>query len=422
MLLLVFWTTLFSSKYHLVAMHRNHTSKLRLAALVSVTALTAGRTLHAVEAPGQATRQSQVAVHQRQAQQDLQQHHPDQAIEEYRAILKLDAKNLDAHGNLGVLLFFQGAYHDAIPQLRAALSLKPDLWRLQSLLGLAERRTGDDTAGRADLEAAFPHMEDATIKTDVGRELIDSYSSTGELDKAASIASALLKINPTDPALLYTAYRLYSDLAGEAMLDLSLTAPASGQMHQAMAHELQRARDERGALKNYREALAIDLNLPGLHFELAEALHSSADPALHAEAEQQYQLAIAANPRDVRSIRRMGEIAEEKSDPKAAEALYRRALQIQPTDADSNLGLAHILVDRGQLEEALPILEAVVASDPTNVLAHYRLSALYRRMQRPDDAKREIAAYEKYKDMKEKLRKIYAEMRLDDSQAAGKDQ
>ncbi len=55
-------------------------------------------------------------------------------------------------------------------------------------------------------------------------------------------------------------------------LDLSVAAPDSGQMHQAMAHELAAQRDLTGAIANFRKALAIDPNLPGIHFELAEAL------------------------------------------------------------------------------------------------------------------------------------------------------
>ena len=35
------------------------------------------------------------------------------------------------------------------------------------------------------------------------------------------------------------------------------------QMHQAMAHELLRLRDQKAAIANYRLALAADPNLPG---------------------------------------------------------------------------------------------------------------------------------------------------------------
>lgn len=360
--------------------------------------------------------QQQLASHTRLAQQYLKERRPELAVPEFQAIIALDPKNLDARGNLGVLYFFRGDYAQAVPQLHAALKLKPELWKLQSLLGLSERRLGNDHDGRADLEAAFPHLEEAALKIQVGRDLIDSYSSTGNLDKAASIASTLLKIQPTDPSLLYTAYRLYSDLAGEAMLDLSVAAPESGQMHQAMAHELARERDIPGTIANYRKAIAIDPNLPGIHFELAEALRASPDLKLRAEAEQEYKLAVAANGRDTKSLTKLGDIAVEKDNFDGAVAYYKQALALAPGDADATLGLAHVYIEKDESASALPLLEPLVAADPTNVVAHYRLSTAYRKLKRPEDAKRELEAYQKYKDIKEKMRGIYKEMRLDTPQ------
>jgi Tfp pilus assembly protein PilF len=77
------------------------------------------------------------------------------------------------------------------------------------------------------------------------------------------------------------------------------------------------------------------------------------------------------------------------------------------------LGLAHVYIEKDEAATALPLLEPLVAADPTNVLAHYRLSTAYRKLKRPDDAKRELDAYQKYKDIKEKMRTVYKEMRLD---------
>ncbi len=55
-------------------------------------------------------------------------------------------RNLDAQANLGVLLFFQGDYGKAEPHLRAALDMQPTLTKIQALLGMAEKRTGQTTA------------------------------------------------------------------------------------------------------------------------------------------------------------------------------------------------------------------------------------------------------------------------------------
>jgi hypothetical protein len=46
------------------------------------------------------------------------------------------------------------------------------------------------------------------------------------------------------------------------------------------------------------------------------------------------------------------------------------------------------------------------------MLAHFRLSALYRKMRKPDDAKRELAEYQKYKEIKDGLRQVYGTMRI----------
>jgi cytochrome c-type biogenesis protein CcmH/NrfG len=57
--------------------------------------------------------QDQAAQHARQAQQYLAQQRPDLAIPEFKAVVDLDPKNLDAQANLGVLLFFQKEYGQA---------------------------------------------------------------------------------------------------------------------------------------------------------------------------------------------------------------------------------------------------------------------------------------------------------------------
>src|SRR5882762_2426851 len=93
--------------------------------------------------------QEQIESHKRQAQVFLKENRPDLAIPEFRAIVTLDRNNVDALGNLGVLLFFQGDYADAVPPLRAAVRLRPTLWKPQALLGMAEKRTGDYKSAHA---------------------------------------------------------------------------------------------------------------------------------------------------------------------------------------------------------------------------------------------------------------------------------
>ena len=350
---------------------------------------------------------AELARHQRLAQQYLSQREPAKAIPELQAVVSLDPHNLDARANLGVLLFFQGKYDQALPLLQAVVAAKPDLWKIQSLLGIAERKTGDDHQGRIDLETAFPHIEETKLKTDVGLQLIESYTATGDLDKASVLIAQLLSAAPTNPELLYAAYRIHSNMMAEDLLSLSLAAPDSAQLHQAIAHELQRTHDLDGTIKNLRQALAIDPNLPGIHFELAEALHASDDQRLHAEAVEQYKLAVLTNPTDPKAATRLGDIEVENGDLDAGEKNYQQALKLQPNSPDAKIGMANVLTERGNPAAAAPLLEQVIAADPSNYLAHFRLSTVYRKLHRPDDVKRELDAYTKYKDVHEKLTSIY---------------
>ena len=359
------------------------------------------------------TRQQQIASHARQAAEDLKENRPDLAVPEFRAIVALDPDNVDARGNLGVLLYFQGAYSEAIPELRAALQQRPTLWKIQALLGIAEKRTGDVSAARNDLETAFPNVQDTKIKIDTGMELIDIYSATGDLDKASATVNVLRKLAPTNEAVLYAAYRIYSDLTNESLLSLSVVAPNSARFHQALAHELAKRGKTEDAIQNYREALKLDPQLPGIHFELAEMLSTLATPDSLAEAEREYQAALAANPDDEQSECRLGDIALRRNDVKEAYDRYFKAVQLQPGDPDANIGLAKVLMTMNQPQKALPLLQHAIQLDPTSAVAHFRLSAVYRELGRPDDAKHEIEEYQKYKAMKEKLEQIYREMRPD---------
>jgi tetratricopeptide (TPR) repeat protein len=357
--------------------------------------------------------------HERKAQEYLNQKQPKLAIPEFKAVLAADPNNLNALANLGVLLFFEQNYAEAAPYLKRAVAKQPDLAKIRALLGLAEKSLGQIAEARADLEAAVPQLAEPGIRVDAGLALIEIYAASQQLDKAAGTVSLLQQVAPTDPRVLYTAYRIYSDLAGEAMLDLSLVAPDSGQMHQAMAHELYRARDLGGTISNLRKAVAADPNLPGIHYELAEALHNSPDPKVRDQAEQEYKLAVIANGHEVKALSRLGDIAVDRNDLDGAMKLYQQALAVAPNETDASIGLAHVYTEKGHPEAALPLLQGVINVDPTNILAHYRLSSAYRELKRPEDAKRELETYQKYKEIKEKMRAIYKEMRQESPRDEG---
>jgi len=383
-------------------------AKLRMASAGLILLLSTTRCLAQVTGD----KQQEFAAHIQKAHAYLDQKQPALAIPEFQAAVAIDPENVDAQANLGVLLFFQGKAADSIPHFRAALERQPGLAKIQGLLGMAEIRILDFADARKDMEAAFPAIQDPRFQMQLGLELVGLDTESGELEKAAAVIAQLRKANPDNAEVLYAAYRTYSDLAGESMLALSLAVPDSPQMHQLLAHEDIRQGNTIAAIAQYRKAIAIDPHLPGVHFELAELLHTSTDETVKKEAEQAYRAALRENAQDEKSILRLAEIDAQKGNAEQSYNEYMKAVELQPADADAKLGLAKALIERNQADKALALLEDTVQLEPTNATVHYRLATLYRQMGRADDSKREMELYKKFKDMKEKLRALYKELQV----------
>lgn len=347
---------------------------------------------------------------EQEAQAYLQEQKPQLAIPVFRQIIKIDPDNLNAHGNLGVLLFFQGDYASAIPQLRSALQKKPDLWKIQALLGIAEKRTGDPAEAQNDLERAFPNLEDKKFRKEAGLELIELDSSSGQLMKALSLTQALEDGSPRDPQLLFVAYEISSQVLYQTLLNTMVIAPDSAEMHMMMAGELARRGDRASAIAQYHDALRLNPNLPGAHYELAEQLRTSPDPGQNAQAENEFKAALKVNQYDEKSWRRLGEILAAKGDYQGAEEDYKKALALQPADSDAETDMAIAFINTNRTSEAVPLLEDAEKNDPTNLAAHYRLSLLYRREGRTQDAQRETGLFMHYRELKDKLGSLFKEM------------
>jgi tetratricopeptide (TPR) repeat protein len=354
--------------------------------------------------------QVRVAALEQQAQKYLQDQKPQLAIPVLREIASLDPKNLNAQGNLGVLLFFQGSYPEAIPHMRAALQMQPDLWRIEALMGIAEKRTGDPKTAQNHLERAFSNLDDKKIQIQAGLELVELYSASAQLDKALCVAAKLEELAPQNPQILLVAYQISRQMMDQSLLTMTMAAPDSAEMHMIMAGELGRQGDHTNAIAQYREAIRLNPSLPGAHFELAEQLRTSSDPALNAQAEDEYKAAIRVNQYDELSWRQIGGILEAKGDYKTAEEDYRKALALQPKDSDARTGLAIVLISLNQTNEAISLLEDAVKDDPTNLVAHYRLSILYRRAGRTAEAQREMETFQHYQGVKDKLGKIFKQL------------
>ena len=354
--------------------------------------------------------------HAVRANEALKSGHPEEAIPEFRALVALEPGNIDAQANLGVLLYFRGDLKGALTPLGTAVRLNPNLPKIQALLGLTEAGLGQTDSARTDLNAALNSLAgastEAKLRKQVALKLVEIDTARDDLQAAAAALESVHDIASDDSEVLYASYRVYGNLAGESLLSLSLTAPKSGRMQQAIAHELERVRDYPGAIASLRRAIAVEPHLPGIHFELAEVLRVSDSHADKAAAEAEYQLALKENPSDALAAARLGDIYADRNDLDGARKFYEQGLQTGPANPDALIGMAHIESERGADDKALQLLQRAVSTDPSNMLGHFRLSALYRKMHRAEDAKRELTEYQRLRAVKESLGQVYSTMNL----------
>lgn len=359
-----------------------------------------------------AARGAQLPQLRAQLQQHLQRNQVKDAIADLRRILDVVPTDGDARANLGVMLYFDHQFQASLPELRMALAERKKLWKLQALLGLAELHTGDEASARTDLSTALPNLTEEKLQSEVAFALTDSYMRSGDAEHAVQALTALLAAQPTNRLALYRSYRIYADLADRSLITLAMSAPASAELHISMARELARQHMEESAITNFKQAIELDPQYPGLHTEYAHLLFSSTDANLREQARGELAIALAQNDNDEQAHLLMGLVESRASNEAAAKLHFEQALHLAPNDADACNELAKIEAANGDKQRAISLFERVVAADPSNYLAHYRLSTLYRQSGRQDEARKEAEAYLKYKKMAESVRAIFDKLKL----------
>lgn len=376
-----------------------------------------------IAAQSENSRAAQIREHLQKAAGYLQKNDPDSAVQEFNAVLTLDPRNAKAFANLGVIAFFRGDYQNAAGSLGKALAIDPSLMKTEALLGICERRLGRPSA-QALLEKSFPQLKDKKLATQVGLELADIYYQQGNLGRSASMMGSLVDLDPDNTEVLYMAQRAYSDLADETLNKLAILAPGSSRMQQVIAEGLINAGDLKGAIVHYRKSLEINPRVPGVRYELAEALLQSApsDPAAQAEAKSLLETAAKMEGDTAKIECALAGIAARQSDTASANEHYTRAFALNPHEVDADIGMARMLMSAGKAREAIKYLRIAIESDPLNSEAHYRLASAYRNLQMQDEASKEIRLFQEIKQTKAQIRELYQQMNkrshLDEEQAS----
>ncbi len=357
------------------------------------------------------SRATAIHEHLQKATEYLKANDANSAAKEFSAVLALDPKNAEANANLGVIAFFQHDYQSAAQYLRKALASDPSIVKTQALLGICETRLGQPSA-QALLEKSFPKLKDKNLQIQVGMELANIYYQQNDLDRAASLMHSLVELNPDNVEILYMAQQTYFELADDTLNKLAILAPGSARMQQVIAERLINEGDLKGATEHFRKALEINPRLPGVRYELAEAILESApnEPQMQAQAEKELETAVNSDGDSAKTECLFARIADRRGEADNAYAHYQRAFALNPGEVEAQMGLGRLLASKEKPQEAMKYFRMAVQADPLNGEAHYRLASVYRILQMKDESKKEVRLYQEIKQAKDRLEDLYRQM------------
>lgn len=313
----------------------------------------------------------------------------DNAIQSYRAFLKLRPGSLEAHSNLGAVLAHQGSFEEAISEYRAALKLAPRNPGVALNLALAYYKSEDIRRAAAELEqlnSLTPGVPQVMLL------LADCRLRLGDNEKVIGLLSPIAKDEHADLGIAYllgtALIRERQMIRGQLLLDRILKNGDSAEARLLMGTAKLGSFDYAGALEELTRAVQLNPKLPSVNSFYGQALMSTGDTAGAAKA---FRAELAQNPTDFDSNLNLASLLRQDQDYAGAKPLLDRALRIRQGDIRVRYQLATIHLAEGDTELARKELEAMLKEAPKFTEAHVSLATVYYRLKMRAEGDRERA-------------------------------
>ena len=335
-----------------------------------------------------------IQLHRNAASSALKANDLSRAEQEYRAILSIDPKNVEASSALGVALYASGNFKEASAALQNALELDPSQPRIQLFLALTQAELGQCAQALPVLELQWKDQPDLRLRRLAGLSALDCELAAGHLTTALQLAEPLRAKYPDDPDVLYKLAGLYSRLWNEAAGELMQKHPESYRVHQLAGevYEAQGKGDQ--AIREYTLALKENERAAGIHLRIGQILVQQATPDSETKALAEFQRELAIDPESAAAEYAVGEIFRRRQDyPQAAQHL-NRAVALDPALTEPHIALAQMFMAQHDPQQSSREAAIAVQLDPRNAKAHYALMVAYRSEGKMDDAGKELALFQ----------------------------
>jgi tetratricopeptide (TPR) repeat protein len=304
--------------------------------------------------------------------------------------LALPLQGADSVTEQGVVAFQQGRYTEARRLLQEALKGDPRDEHARTFLALAQAATGHCAEAVPPLADRFNNSANPDLARLAGIALVQCVVAGGQPAADVPLVGQLEARYPDDADVLYLAARVHMKAFNDATRRMFEKTPASYRVNQLSAEIFETQNKFAEAAAEYRKAIEKNPRALNLHFRLGRAiLLESHNPEALALAQKEFEGELALNAEDAAAEFQIGQILNAGGKPDQALVHFQKALELSPDFVEAALAVGRMRVQAKQYADAIPLLEHVVALQPTNEAAHYSLMLAYRNSGQLDKARRE---------------------------------
>lgn len=322
---------------------------------------------------------------------DAEQHGDlNQAINEFKKALDLSPSSPVVFFRLGEAYMRERNYAAATAALKRAVELDPNSAPAQQLLGYALLSQGYA------LEA-IPHLDAAH---DSGALGVAQLETDQPAEAIVNLKDALAK-SPNDPDLLYYLARAGAAVASGANERLLSQFPQTARGHQTLGQSYYAAKMFPEAEQQYRRAIALRPDLPGLHLELGEIFVATSQ---WSQAEKQFQAEGKLQPGNGEAAYRLGNALLQEGKMKDAAAELHRSDSLRPDMPETLYALGRALADSDPTA-AEQVLDRVITLEQQGPLAaqsYLLLASIYRKQGKIELAAHEMKEYRRIQNLASK--------------------
>ena len=319
------------------------------------------------------------------------------ALPHIERALQLDPSQNETRYWLGCTYHALGNYEQACQHLRIASTRDPK--NVDVLYALAETYLDFSTVLAKRLDPQVPDQERReALDEQIGITKSASAQDTGPWDQdlrkweqTEDRYKGVLKSSHPYEESIYALSRIYGQLAQLTAQRVWNLDPNSYRSHQLLGEAYEAKENYERALDEYREALRLSSQAPGLHYSIG---HAYWQMKRFQEAIPEMERELALNPYHPSANYVLGHIYLYRRQIEKAVHYLQVAVEAEPNFAEARkqLGKALSLLEENQ--KALDELRLAAAADPEDDSVHYLLAGVYKKMGFEDKAQQELAVFD----------------------------